>query len=368
MNSLTPVSTARADWVLTGQIHDQEQVRAFRVHKSPFRVGRARGLELSLPCPTVSNEHAELLAMDDNLVVNDLGSTNGTFVNGIRIKGQWKVNSGDLVQFAGIVFRVGRETQTGIKQTVRNNASDNALSLVQFDKLMADRAVIPFFQPIVRLDTQTAIGYEVLGRSRMFGLQEPKAMFNAAALLNLESDLSRLFRMEGMTAALDFEGTPNIFLNTHPKELIEDEVLKSSLRELRESYPEQKITLEIHEAAITSPLQMQNIREELTDLDIQLAYDDYGAGQARLVELVEVPPDYLKFDIALIRGIQHASEKRQRMLESLVTMVAELGIIPLAEGIEEFEEHEVCSKIGFQLAQGYYYGRPAPIRQFIGTD
>jgi EAL domain-containing protein (putative c-di-GMP-specific phosphodiesterase class I) len=354
--------------VLTGQIHDQEPVRAFRVHKSPFRVGRSRGLELSLPCPTVSNEHAELSAMDDNLIVNDQGSTNGTFVNGIRIKGQWKVNEGDLVQFAGIVFRVGRETHKGTKQTISSNASDTALSLVQFDKLMADRAVIPFFQPIVRLDTLAVIGYEGLGRSRMFGLQEPKAMFNASALLNLESDLSRLFRIEGMTASLEFEGNPSIFLNTHPKELTETEVLKSSLRELRESYPDRKITLEIHEAAVTSPSQMQNIRKELAELEIQLAYDDYGAGQARLVELVEVPPDYLKFDITLIRGIQHASEKRQRMLESLVTMVADLGIIPLAEGVEELEEHEVCAQIGFQLAQGYFYGRPAPIRQFTGED
>ena len=69
-------------------------------------------------------------------------------------------------------------------------------------------------------------------------------------------------------------------------------------------------------------------------MQIGLAYDDFGAGQARLVELVEIRPDYLKFDMKLVQNIASASLERQRMLASLVKMVHELGITPLAEGIE----------------------------------
>ena len=42
------------------------------------------------------------------------------------------------------------------------------------------------------------------------------------------------------------------------------------------------------------------------ELQIGLAYDDFGAGQARLVELVDVPPDYLKFDMKLVQNLQSA--------------------------------------------------------------
>jgi EAL domain-containing protein (putative c-di-GMP-specific phosphodiesterase class I) len=94
-------------------------------------------------------------------------------------------------------------------------------------------------------------------------------------------------------------------------------------------------------------------------MKIGLAYDDFGAGQARLVELVEVPPDYLKFDMKLVQKIASASLERQRMLASLVKMVHELGVAPLAEGIEEAGDHEVCRQMGFKLAQGFYYGYPS---------
>ena len=80
---------------------------------------------------------------------------------------------------------------------------------------------------------------------------------------------------------------------------------------------------------------------------------------------MEVPPDFLKFDIGLVRNIQNATAERQKMLGSLVQMVKELGIAALAEGIELPEEHEVCSEIGFEYAQGYLYGRPALPKTFV---
>ena len=52
------------------------------------------------------------------------------------------------------------------------------------------------------------------------------------------------------------------------------------------------------------------------------------------------------------------------MLSSLVQMVHDLGIAALAEGIEKEEEHEACLEIGFELAQGYLYGKPALPKSF----
>jgi EAL domain-containing protein (putative c-di-GMP-specific phosphodiesterase class I) len=91
---------------------------------------------------------------------------------------------------------------------------------------------------------------------------------------------------------------------------------------------------------------------------MKLAYDDFGAGQARLNELVEARPDYLKFDRKLIAGLDAANKNRQQLLESLVLMSRQLGIVTLAEGIETAGEAEACRRVGFELMQGYYFGRP----------
>ena len=47
------------------------------------------------------------------------------------------------------------------------------------------------------------------------------------------------------------------------------------------------------------------------------------------------------------------------MIHSLVQIVRNLNVIPLAEGIETGDEAIVCRELGFELAQGYYFGRPA---------
>lgn len=155
----------------------------------------------------------------------------------------------------------------------------------------------------------------------------------------------------------------NLFVNTHPTEL-QGEGLVETLRELRTSFPEQPITLEIHEAAVTNPRLVGQLREFLSELDMRLAFDDFGAGQARLLELAEVRPDYLKFDMKLIQGIDRASPSRQQLVALLAKMVKELGIQSLAEGVETESEHNTLRQMGFALGQGFYYGRPCTLSKF----
>ena len=363
-----PVKTSsEATWLLSGQLTAEQSVRSIRVVGSPFLIGRHSNAALTIPCPTVSNVHAELHVDGGLLIVKDLGSTNGTFVNGTRVDGQCDVRRGDLLQFAEIVFRVGLESGQYDSKTIAGDSSDRALALIQFDKLMSERAVLPHFQPIIDHADRGVVGYEILGRSRLFGLATPHAMFSAAAVLDLESELSRMMRTEGIFHAHSLPGEPLLFANTHPTELVEQGVLEFSLRELRESAPQMRMVLEIHEAAVTCVRQMREMRALLNDLDMGLAYDDFGAGQARLVELGEAPPDYLKFDIELIHGIDHACPERQRMVASLAKIVGDLGIASLAEGVETEAEHEVCQQMGFKFAQGFYYGRPALATTFATT-
>lgn len=312
-------------WLLSGQLQEDESVREIRINSSPFSVGRRNGTSLTIDSPSVSGQHAELSIEDGNLYVRDLGSTNGTFVNGMRITTPCKVKHGDLVQFAQVVFRAGFQAEMRDSRTIQDDAADRALALIQFDKLMTERAVTPHVQPIVDMSSMQSIGYELLGRSRLFGLTSPQAMFSAAAVLDLEAELSRILRYEGIRQAQRLGNESLLFLNTHPAEMSEPALLEFSLRELRELAPDSRIVLEIHEAAVTQVTQMRELCAALKDMEIGLAYDDFGAGQARLIELVEVPPDFLKFDINLVRNIQDATAERRKMLANLVQMVRDLG-------------------------------------------
>ena len=69
-------------WILSGQLADEQPVRDVSVTQFPFQVGRRPDLALCLKNPTVSGLHAQIVEQANGLVVEDLGSTNGTYVNG----------------------------------------------------------------------------------------------------------------------------------------------------------------------------------------------------------------------------------------------------------------------------------------------
>jgi EAL domain-containing protein (putative c-di-GMP-specific phosphodiesterase class I) len=117
--------------------------------------------------------------------------------------------------------------------------------------------------------------------------------------------------------------------------------------------------LELHEEAVTDAGAMRQLRERLVVLGVGLAYDDFGAGQARLSELADAPPDYLKLDKTLIHG-PHQAPARQELVRALVRVGADLGIRLIAEGVEAEEEAAVCLRLGCEFGQGYYFGRPQP--------
>src|SRR5262245_20071268 len=100
------LSAKRVTWLLSGQLADDQPLRHVRVGASRFTVGRKPDSSLCIPSPTVSREHAELSIADCGLLLRDLGSTNGTSVNGVRIQQPCTVLHGDLIQFGQIVFRV----------------------------------------------------------------------------------------------------------------------------------------------------------------------------------------------------------------------------------------------------------------------
>ena len=250
------VSTDNSVWFLSGCLGDGEGLRQVPINSVPFRIGRGADLNLSLPSPRVSKVHAEIVAAGNILSVRDMQSSNGTFVNGHRVSADKPIGENDLIQCADFELRVGRQRAERVDQTMASFTVGQGWLLTQFERLLKDQAVIPFFQTIVDMQDSSSIGYEVLARSNLKGLEVPREMFYTATRLNREAELSELCRWRGVSVAAQMPGSPTIFLNTHPAEQLLTGVL-SSLRLLRVASPKMPLVLEIHEGAVTAPDEMQ---------------------------------------------------------------------------------------------------------------
>jgi len=361
-----PQSPTHSEWSLTAQdTHDVLPLAAF-----PCQIGRHPAAGIRVLHPTVSLIHADLRRHGDNLELVDSGSRNGTFVNGKRLTEPRIVRADDLLQFGGAVFRLqNRNQQSPVNATLNvtcqsGDIGDLALALAQFEKLVSDASVVPVYQPIVKADTGEIVAFEALARSRPYGLDKPAQMFQAAEYFQMEAELSRMLRREELETTSEAD-LPHLFLNTHPAEMADFKELVVSLREIRDKRPTQPLTIEVHEKTAADIGTLKMLRMVLDDLNMKLAYDDFGAGQARLHELVEARPDYVKFDRMLVTNLDKADPSRRQLVESLVKMCRQLGIITLAEGVETAEEARTCCQIGFELMQGFYYGRPNAIAQTV---
>ena len=359
-------------WYLESMVEGGPQLRRIAVQPLPFRVGRLPHLALTLASDSVSKEHCELFLRGGKLHVRDLGSKNGTFVNSERV-GEKELAEGDILHFAQVEFRVGwQEIDGGDELGVEpSTVSLGDMKLPEqfvegareLPELLRRRQVSMVFQPIVSLPSGTLAGYEALGRGRHPRLPEaPLDLFRIAAGVGAEAELSQLFRETAFELVLLKGHIPALFLNVHPAEL-EKPGLVPAVVEARAKLPQLRLTLEVHEGALADLASVDRLRTQLSRSGVGIAYDDFGAGQARLLELAEVPPHYLKFDMSFVRGIDTAPASRQRLLTSLVSVARDLLVYTVAEGVETAEEADVCMKIGFTHAQGFFFGRPRPIEE-----
>jgi EAL domain-containing protein (putative c-di-GMP-specific phosphodiesterase class I) len=347
-------------------------LQRIRIRKLPFRVGRRAGLDLVLPADSVSKTHAELYVQGPVLRLRDLGSKNGTFVNRALVEDA-ALAEGDIVHFADFEFRLGRSEEAESAPAAENPTTvvvqrpdlphRFAAGTRELRELLREERVTMVFQPIVLLARGTVAAYEALGRGRHDQLPEsPLELLRIAESIGAEAELSRLFRRKAVELAARRPDVPTVFLNTHPVELARPGLLES-LEDLRAIAPQLDLALEIHESVLTRPAAIAELRALLLERNIALAYDDFGAGQARLLELAEAPPHYLKFDRRFVSGLDQAGAPKRRLLQSLLGLARELLVKTVAEGIETAAEARACAELGFTHAQGFHIGRPRPVEQ-----
>jgi EAL domain-containing protein (putative c-di-GMP-specific phosphodiesterase class I) len=361
-------------WYLEGVASEGNMV-LIPINKMPFRIGRDAVCELAVSSRELSRIHAQIESnSDDCLRVLDLDSTNGCFVNRQRLEkgGHASIKPGDILHFGTTEFRLMHLPAKHVPPAADEEQSDRtvffskettlpehfAFQEREFLEMLKRNLITVAFQPIVYFSNRAVAAYEVLGRGAHTSLpQTPIRLLELSTMLGKEVALSQAFRMAGAKAAARMPGKVQLFMNSHPKEMFTEQFYES-LQSIVDIAPNMELVIEVHETAVAEVDKMKVMARRLKDMNIMFAYDDFGAGQARLNELAEVPPHVVKFDVSLIRDIDLATPQKQQMMTRLVNIVRDMGSIALAEGVESEGEAAFCLANGFQLCQGFLTGKP----------
>ncbi|MDP4085640.1 MAG: EAL domain-containing protein [Bacillota bacterium] len=237
-------------------------------------------------------------------------------------------------------------------------------------KIILQKNIKLLAQPIINLATNQIQAWEMLSRGPKGTLLEsPLTLFSVARQTGMLYDLEMIVFEKALQQIKETECRQDIFVNCTPLTLgnmsfIRD--LKSLLHKFRGISPEQ-ITFEITERDSIEEIKdfIHNIRV-LRLMGFKIAIDDTGSGYASLNTISEVMPDIIKIDRSVIENIDKNTVK-ESMLKGLLLVAKEAGSLVVAEGIENAEEASVLTRNKVDLAQGYFYAKPAVMVKNFAT-
>ncbi len=209
------------------------------------------------------------------------------------------------------------------------------------------------FQPIVDLSTSKVWAVEALARCTRQHFRDPQALFRAAVEQGATGRLGRLIR----EVAFERCGNRRVFVNVHPHEL-------SSRWLVRTDDPlgfhDAGVFIEITETAAFEYFDLCRgvLREVCNRTGAHLVLDDLGAGHSNLARFLELEPEVVKLDRALVSNI-HVDKRKRVMVRHLSALCRELGARVVAEGIETEDELSAVIDAGVEYGQGYFLARPA---------
>jgi EAL domain-containing protein (putative c-di-GMP-specific phosphodiesterase class I) len=119
---------------------------------------------------------------------------------------------------------------------------------------------------------------------------------------------------------------------------------------------------EITETALMSDIERgHTFACGIVGLGSSLALDDFGTGYGTFTHVKKLPISYLKIDIEFVRGLVD-SQANQHVVKAIVNLAHGFGCETIAEGVEDGETLELLKELGVDFGQGFYLGRPAPIK------
>jgi EAL domain-containing protein (putative c-di-GMP-specific phosphodiesterase class I) len=217
------------------------------------------------------------------------------------------------------------------------------------------------FQPIVDLTSRVTLGFEGLTRGPSgTEYESPYMLFEVATESDLLFELDRLCHRNALSSAASMKPTHKLFVNLLPTTIRDPEFQgERMLQFLKErNLSPSRIVLEITERlAIENYDLFLEAMKTFTDQGFAIAIDDMGAGYSGLEKIVHLNPQYLKFDLMMVRDI-HTSFVKREMLKAIHSLASNVGADVIAEGIERVEELETLLELGIPYGQGFLFARP----------
>ncbi|MGQ5524387.1 putative bifunctional diguanylate cyclase/phosphodiesterase [Chitinimonas sp. PSY-7] len=235
-------------------------------------------------------------------------------------------------------------------------------------RALAEHEFLPFFQPIVDLQSGQIAAFEALAR-----WQQPDGkLVNPAEFIPLAEEIG-LINMIGRqmleSAALQIAAWqlqfPDMLLrvsvNLSGKQFDQPDLIE----QIDQAIADANIVPDRLELEITESILMDNtdaiiaMLEAIRSRGIQILMDDFGTGYSSLSYLHRFPSNVLKVDGSFVRQITEDHFSRE-IVRAIVLLARNLGISVIAEGVETAEQLAALRDMACDFAQGYYFAKPLP--------
>ncbi|MBI2215330.1 MAG: EAL domain-containing response regulator [Acidobacteria bacterium] len=244
---------------------------------------------------------------------------------------------------------------------------EHAASTIVFPDLetvLRSPSLGPVFQPIVRMSDGSIAAAEALTRYRANRpLNDIGMLLDYAARRKRTTDLDLALIAHSLVAGASFASTLPLFVNVHPTTLGEPDrfIPNLVLRAERAGVRLDSLVLEITEhAALPQHASALESLDALRNAGVRFALDDVGSAYSHLSLIERIQPSYLKISQEFGTGFEE-SRTHTRIVNNIFQLGQDFGLEVILEGVEASSTAEAARRMGIELAQGYYFARPAPL-------
>lgn len=226
------------------------------------------------------------------------------------------------------------------------------------------------YQPRLGLTSTRVEGCEALLRWNDDGTWvSPERAVRLAEHANLIKDLTRwvLHRALSDCAGWRQQGCMiPVSVNLSARNL-DDSALPAIVQAALHQYrlPASALILEITESAVMAePKRAKQLLGELSDMGVTLSVDDFGTGLSSLAYLSQLPVHELKIDKSFVLGMTRTGDDAV-IVQSIIELAHKLGLLVVAEGVEDQHTLELLRVGQCDQVQGYFVSRPVPLDAFL---
>ncbi|MBB2941179.1 diguanylate cyclase (GGDEF)-like protein [Actinoplanes lutulentus] len=274
----------------------------------------------------------------------------------------------ELLARADAAMYLAKRDRTRVEVWARETAVADVADLgmeTDLRSAIANHELVLHYQPLVHARSGQVASYEALVRwaHPERGLLSPRSFLPRAELSDVIHPLTEAVLAEaiGQAACWHRAGrTMPVAVNLAAPVLASEGIVAIVERLLeRSGLPPEALIVEVTESAVmTRPDQSADRLRAIRAMGVRIAMDDFGTGYTSLELLTRLPLDELKLDRSFVMRVHEPQERV--IVEAVARMANGLGLTLVAEGVEDSRTAETLAAIGFDLLQGYHFGRPEP--------